>query len=94
MHERSLVTALVREVEAAARRCGARNVVRLKCAVSAQTGCSLERLREHFAQAAHGTVADGARLDLEVDDGTAGAIAPGLVLEELEVEEADGAGNA
>jgi len=68
MHEMSLLRGLLNQIEAAARRHGAArvSVVRLKLGPLAHI--EPDHLREHFAQAARGTLADFARLEIETTD--------------------------
>jgi len=68
MHEMSLLRGLMRQIEAAARSHGAErvSVVRLKLGPLAHI--EPDHLREHFAQAERGTMADSARLEIETTD--------------------------
>jgi hydrogenase nickel incorporation protein HypA/HybF len=66
MHEMSLLRGLLGQIETTARRHGAVrvSVVRLKLGPLAHI--EPDHLREHFVQAARGTVADSARLEIEM----------------------------
>ncbi len=68
MHEFSLLRGLIRQIEAIAVSNGADavSVVRLKLGPLAHI--EPDHLREHFTDAVKGTVADGARLDIEVTE--------------------------
>jgi hydrogenase nickel incorporation protein HypA/HybF len=68
MHEMSLLRGLLNQIEAAARRHGAArvSVVRLKLGPLAHI--EPDHLREHFVEAARGTLADSARLEIETTD--------------------------
>ncbi len=68
MHELSLLRGLMRQIEDVARHNGGGcvSVVRLKLGPLAHNEPG--HLREHFTDAAKGTLADGARLDIEVTD--------------------------
>lgn len=66
VHERSLIADLMRKIAAIAREESARKVISVKVQLGALCHLSAPHLREHFAQAAGGTVAEGARLDIEV----------------------------
>ena len=68
MHELSLLRALLNQIEAVARSNGAErvSVVRLKLGPLAHI--EPDHLRGHFVEAARGTLAEGARLDIEVTD--------------------------
>src|SRR5262249_48359815 len=84
MHEMSLLRGLMRQIEAAARSHGAErvSVVRLKLGPLAHI--EPDHLREHFAQAARGTMADSARLEIETT-----AEMHELTLESMDVEAAE-----
>ena len=68
MHEMSLLRGLLHQIEATARRNEARrvSVVRLKLGPLAHV--EPDHLREHFVEAARGTVAEGARLEIETTE--------------------------
>jgi hydrogenase nickel incorporation protein HypA/HybF len=68
MHEMSLLRGLLHQIEALACRnsAGRVTVVRLKLGPLAHI--EPDHLREHFAQTARGTVAEGARLDIETSE--------------------------
>jgi hydrogenase nickel incorporation protein HypA/HybF len=68
MHEMSLLRGLMKQIDETARRHGASRVrvVRLKLGPLAHI--EPDHLREHFEEAAAGTIADGARLDIETTD--------------------------
>jgi hydrogenase nickel incorporation protein HypA/HybF len=68
-HELSLLSGLMARVEEVARSEAASSVTRVTVRLGALAGCSPEHLREHFVDAARGTVAEGAELavDLRVD---------------------------
>lgn len=79
MHEARLCLSLLRLADDAARREGAGRIVALTLEVGTLSGVEPEALSAAFPICAHGTRAEGARLDLRA--------APGrdLVLRELEV---------
>jgi len=87
MHEHSLMAGLLREVEGIARDNGSRRVVKLRVALGALTHLSPDHLREHFEEAARGTVADGAALEVRVLNDISGPRAQDIVLESVEIEE-------
>jgi hydrogenase nickel incorporation protein HypA/HybF len=68
MHELSLLRGLLSQIERIAQRHGAKQVrvVRLKLGPLAHI--EPEHLRCHFVEATRGTVAEGARLDIETTD--------------------------
>jgi hydrogenase nickel incorporation protein HypA/HybF len=69
VHELSVVRNVVRKAEAIAREQGADRVVEVTLRQGPLSGLSADILRSHFAEAARGTVAEGARLELLEDDG-------------------------
>jgi hydrogenase nickel incorporation protein HypA/HybF len=87
MHEMSLLRGLLNQIEELARQNRATRVrvVRLKLGPLAHI--EPDHLREHFVEAARGTVADGARLDIETTEEL-----HELSLESLDVDCTDGAG--
>lgn len=87
MHEHSLMNDLVRKILDVARRQNARKVTRVKVAVGALSHFSRPHFMEHFVQAAEGTPAEGARLDIDMLEDTAHPHAREVLLESVEVEE-------
>jgi len=85
MHEHSLLRGLLRQIATIARENGAQrvSVVRLKLGQLAHI--EPDHLHEHFTAAARGTVAAGARLEIEVTDAL-----HELSLESIDVEAATG----
>ena len=86
MHERALMTDLMREIEGVARADGATRVTRVSVRLGALSHFTQEHFREHFADASRGTLADGAVVDAVLADDLADPRATGVVLESLEVE--------
>ncbi len=83
MHEASLVSGLIRKIEAVA---GPARVVGVTVSLGALAHISADHFREHFQRAARGTAAEGARLEVEVraDPGEPGA--QDVLLRSVEVE--------
>lgn len=86
MHEASLMANLMRRLDEVAKAERARRVVSLSVWLGALSHISAEHLAEHFEQAAAGTIAEGARLDVTVSDDLHDADAQEIVLESVEVE--------
>jgi hydrogenase nickel incorporation protein HypA/HybF len=86
MHEASLIAALLRQITAVAQVQHARKVVGVHLSLGALSHIAPEHLREHFMQAAYGTVADGARLDIAVGAETSDPRAQEVWLDSIEVE--------
>jgi len=86
MHEASLMRDLMRRVETAAREAEAARVVSVDVWLGALSHFSPAHFREHFEQAAAGTVAEGARVSVVVDEDVHHPDAQGVVLRSVELE--------
>jgi hydrogenase nickel incorporation protein HypA/HybF len=86
MHELSLIADLMRKITAIAREAGARKVISVNIQLGALCHLSAPHLREHFAQAAEGTIAEGARLDIAVLTDVTDPHAHEILLDSAEVE--------
>ncbi len=64
MHESSLMKGLMRQILAAAESHQARNVISIHVLLGALSNITPTHFGEHFVQAAHGTLAEGALLDI------------------------------
>ncbi len=89
MHERALMTDLMREIEEVARVDGATRVTRVSVRLGALSHFTQEHFREHFVDASRGTVAEGAAVDAVLADDLDDPRATGVVLESVEVEVPD-----
>ena len=92
MHERALMTDLVREIDSVARADEAVRVTRVAVRLGALSHFTPEHFREHFAQASHGTIAEGAAIDAVLEQDLDAPRATGVVLESVEVELVDDGG--
>jgi len=86
MHELSLAKDAVRKVERVVWEAGGGRVVRVSVSVGALAAVSAGHLRRHFAEAARGTRAEGARLDLRDEDGVGAPDADALRIDSIEIE--------
>jgi hydrogenase nickel incorporation protein HypA/HybF len=86
MHERALMTDLMREIEDVARSGGATGVTRVSVRLGALSHFTSEHFREHFVDASRGTLAEGAVVEAVLADDLDDPRAAGVVLESLEVE--------
>lgn len=68
MHEHSLLRGLMAQIEALARQHGAARVTVVRLKLGPLAHIEPDHLREHFVEAAVGTVVAGARLDIETTD--------------------------
>lgn len=86
MHEMSLLNDLMGKIIGVARKEKAAKVVGLKLKLGALSHFSPEHFREHFEEASKGTVAEGARLTMEVSDDISDPNAQSIVLENVEIK--------
>ena len=86
MHERALMTDLMREIEGVARADGATRVTRVSVRLGALSHFTEEHFREHFLDASRGTLADGAAVEAVLADDLDDPRATGVVLESVEVD--------
>jgi hydrogenase nickel incorporation protein HypA/HybF len=77
---------VLRKVEEVARAGGASQVTRVSVRLGALSHFTPEHFREHFADVAHDTIADGAEVDAVLDEDVQDVHARGVVLESVEVE--------
>ena len=87
MHEMSLIHDLMRKVETIARNQNAVRVVGVKVRLGALAHISADHFREHFEEEAKGTIAEGARLDVELLTDQSDPHAQDIRLESVEVED-------
>jgi hydrogenase nickel incorporation protein HypA/HybF len=85
MHELSQIHGLMRQLQSLAQAHGANRVTAVKVKVGALAHCSPEHFREHFAQASQGTLAEGARVDVELASDAFDPQAQNIVLDEFEI---------
>ncbi|MDH3444685.1 MAG: hydrogenase/urease maturation nickel metallochaperone HypA [Deltaproteobacteria bacterium] len=86
MHEWALTRSLIREL---VRTADARGEVKIRAAtvrIGALSGVSSKHLRSQFSFLARGTVAEGAKLRIEMKDDLLSEIMAGLYLESVEFE--------
>lgn len=86
MHERALMQDVLRKVEEVARTDGAARVTRVAVRLGALSHFTPEHFREHFDDAARGTLAEGAAVDATADGDVADARARDVVVVSVEVE--------
>jgi hydrogenase nickel incorporation protein HypA/HybF len=77
---------VLRAVEATARQEGARRVTRISVRLGVLSHFTEEHFREHFEDAAKGTLAEGAEVDVALRTDPTERDAQGVVLESVEVE--------
>ena len=86
MHEKHLTEDLVRRLEALAAAEGGTHVTRIRVRLGALSHFTPEHFREHFDDAAAGTLAEGAQVEAELDTDPTAPGAQGVLLETVEVE--------
>jgi hydrogenase nickel incorporation protein HypA/HybF len=86
MHERALMTDLMREIESLARADGALRVTKVEVRLGALSHFTPEHFREHFVDASRGTLAEGAEVAATLATSIDDPRAAGVVLESVEVE--------
>jgi hydrogenase nickel incorporation protein HypA/HybF len=87
MHEASLMHDLLRHIQTVAQAHQVRRVIAVHLKVGRLSHCSPEHLRVHFEQAAHGTIAAGARLEVSVNTESDDERAQDVLLDRIEVED-------
>jgi hydrogenase nickel incorporation protein HypA/HybF len=87
MHEFSLITDLMRKITDIAREQGADRISGVKVRLGALAHISREHFREHFEQAAVGTPAEGARLEIDISTDESDPCAQDILLQSVDVEE-------
>ena len=86
MHERKLMEDLMQKIEAEAAAAGAERVTLVRVRLGALSHFTEEHFREHFEDAARGSVAEGAAVETELRTDPTEPEAQGVVLESIDVE--------
>lgn len=86
MHEKALMDDLMRTIAAQAEAEGARRVTRIRVQLGALSHFTPAHFREHFEDAARGTLAEGADVEAELRTDPTEDNAQGVVLESIDVE--------
>lgn len=85
MHELSLVSDLMKKINRLAAQQNARRVVGVKVRLGALAHISPSHFREHFVEGARGTIAEGARIEVELSRDTSDENAQDILLDSIEV---------
>jgi len=88
MHERKLMDDLMAKILGVAAAEGAARVTRVSVRLGALSHFTPDHFREHFEDAARGTIAAGADVVAQVEDDVASPFARDVVLASVEIEEA------
>jgi hydrogenase nickel incorporation protein HypA/HybF len=86
MHEASLMASMMRRIDDVAAADRAKRVVGVSVWLGALSHMSAAHFAEHFAQAAAGTIAEDARLDIRVSEDTGDPNAQEILLKSVEIE--------
>jgi hydrogenase nickel incorporation protein HypA/HybF len=86
VHERALMRDVMARIETLARSEGATRVTKVSVRLGALSHLTPEHFREHFDDAARGTVAEGAAVEAELDGDIHDRLARDVLLESVEVE--------
>jgi hydrogenase nickel incorporation protein HypA/HybF len=86
VHEKVLMEDVIRKLEAVASEEGSPRVTRVRVRLGALSHFTPQHFTEHFADAARGTVAEGAALEIESGSDPTEPNAQGVVVEAVEVE--------
>lgn len=86
MHEQSLMRDVMRKLEEVAAENGASRVTRVRVRFGPLSHFTPEHFREHFVDAARGTIAEGADVDARLDEALTGERATGVLVDDVEVE--------
>jgi len=86
MHELSLLKDLMRKITSVAAEEGTSRVTSVHVRLGALSHMSPSHFREHFEKVAPGSVAEGAKLVIEIDKDKTDSQAQNIVLKNVEVE--------
>jgi hydrogenase nickel incorporation protein HypA/HybF len=86
MHEKALMDDLMRKLQVEAEAEGARRITRICVRLGALSHFTEAHFREHFEDAARGTLAEGAAVEAELRTDPTEPAAQGVVLESIDLE--------
>jgi hydrogenase nickel incorporation protein HypA/HybF len=86
VHEKALMDDLIRKLEAEAQAEGGARVTRIRVRLGALSHFTEAHFREHFEDAARGTLAEGAAVETELRTDPTEPAAQGVVLESIDLE--------
>ena len=87
MHEQSLMADLLKKIISLSEENASKKIQSVKVKLGALAHISASHLKEHFVQAAQGTCAEDARLEVEVLHDLNDPHAQDILLESIEIEE-------
>lgn len=87
MHEQALMRDVIDRIVDLAEREGAIGVTRVSVRLGALSHFTSEHFREHYVDAARGTLAEGAIVEATLDEDILASNAQGVFVESIELEE-------
>lgn len=87
MHEHALMRDVVGRIVEVAESEGASGVTKVSVRLGALSHFTPEHFREHYADAARGTLAEGASVEATLDEDITAGNAQGVVVEAIELQE-------
>ena len=87
MHEQSLMTDLMKKINAIGEDGQARSIVKVRVKLGALSHISADHFKEHFVLAAKGSLAENAQLDIEKSTDLNDPQAQEILLDSVEIEE-------
>ena len=86
MHEKAMMDDMIRQVLATAEAEGSTRVVRVRARLGVLSHFTPDHFKEHFDDAARGTIAEGALVESEIVGGPTDPEAQTAVIEEIELQ--------
>jgi hydrogenase nickel incorporation protein HypA/HybF len=86
MHEFSLMSGLLSQIEKVATDNQADKVTKIKVRIGAMAHISSDHFREHFEHGVKGTIAEGAELEVEMNEDKNDPNAADILLESIDVQ--------
>ena len=87
MHEHSLIANLIKQIEEIAMKNNAKKVVGVKVKLGALSHISPDHFRGHFENETGGTIAEGAKLEVETSDDVYDPRAQDVILDSIDIGE-------
>ena len=87
MHEHSLIANLIKQIEEIAMKNNAKKVISVKVKLGALSQISPDHFRGHFENETGGTIAEGAKLEVETSDDVYDPRAQDVILDSIDVGE-------
>ena len=85
MHEFSLIKDLIHKITTIAREQHANKVLSVTVKLGALSHISPDHFREHFIHASHGTIAEGAQINIEILSDTNEQLSQEVVIDNIEI---------